>query len=100
MISAPHCDALLTQCPHPDREGAIGTIIRDASDEAGGLAHVELGFTACSPECPDSATFVGSVAQAAKSGVRSVNVYNYGMLPLGRLAWIKQASRYARRETD
>jgi len=31
-------------------------------------------------------------------GVRSVNLYQYGLIPEGRLEWIRQASRYARRE--
>ncbi len=97
---APGCDALLRHCPYPDRQGVIEAVVRETWDETQDMARVELGFNACTPPCPDSETFVGAVSHAARLGVRSVNVYNYGMLPLSRMEWLRRASRFARREAE
>jgi len=60
---------------------------------------VELGLSACSPPLADSAGLVAVVKRAVELGVRSVNVYHYGLIPEHRLEWVRLASRYARRET-
>ena len=94
------CDGLLRNCPYPDRQGVMEAVVREVFDDTSDMAGVELGFNACTPPCPDSETFVGAVSHAARLGVRSVNVYNYGMLPLNRMDWIRRASRYAQREAE
>lgn len=69
-----------------------------ALQDTGDIRHVELGFKATSPDCPDSQTLVRSAAAAVAAGVRSINIYNYGLLSLDRLEWIRRATRYAQRE--
>jgi hypothetical protein len=59
-----------------------------------------LGMNVSAGEgCPDSASLVSAVAKIAKAGWRSVYVDNYGILPLDRLEWVREAVRYARRES-
>jgi hypothetical protein len=95
-----HCDATLTNCPHPYTNETIETVVKEASADAGDVSGVELGFSASWPMCPDSATLVRSLSQSAKLGVGSVNIYNYGMIPLERMEWTRRATRYAGREAD
>ena len=73
----------------------VGTL-----DDAGEINKVELGFNLSWQYCSDSAALVRAMGRAANLGVRSVNIYNYGMLSLNRLEWIKQATRYAQREAS
>ena len=75
-------------------------IVREIYDETQNMAGVELGFNACTPPCPNSETFVRTISEAVRLGVRSINVYNYGMLPLARMEWIRKAARYAQRESQ
>lgn len=92
------CDGLLRNVGYPDRQGAFEATVREVYDCTGDLARVELGFNACTPPCLGSEALVSAVSQAARLGVRSVDIYNYGMLPLNRLDWVRQAVRYAQRE--
>jgi len=94
---ATHCDALLVKCHETDAR-SMTQRVRSAAEDAGSIERVELSLSACTPPCPDSATLVANMKQAAELGVRSVGVSNYGLIPMSRLEWIRQASRYARRE--
>ncbi|UCD28558.1 MAG: hypothetical protein JSV03_15990 [Planctomycetota bacterium] len=96
----PYCDATLSNCPHPYTDQTIDETVNEALKDTGEISHVELGFNAFSPFCPDSATLVRSVSHVAKLGVPSVNIYNYGLIPLSRMEWIRRATRYAGREAD
>jgi hypothetical protein len=96
----PCCDATISNCPDPYMNETIDAVVNEALADTGEVGRVELGFSACWPQCPDSATLVRSVSHAAKLGVGSVNIYNYGLLPLARLEWIRRATRYAGREAD
>jgi len=95
-----HCDAMLTNCPHPYTDEAIEDTVNEALADVGRIGCVELGFSACSPMCPDSATLVRALHHASGLGVPSVNIYNYGMIPLSRMEWIRRATRYAGREVE
>lgn len=92
-----HGDALLTQLPLLPAE-EFETALQAASTAVGGAAGLELAVDARMPACPDSATLVRALSAAARLGVSAAVVDNYGQLPLPRLAWIKQAARYASRE--
>jgi hypothetical protein len=96
---APHCKATLSNCLEPYSDEAIEKTVERALQDNGRIEHVELGFKVISPLCPDSATLVRNLSKAAQLGVPSVSLYNYGMIPLHRFNWIKQAARYVRRET-
>lgn len=93
----PQCDALLPIFYDPDLE-VLNKLVHAASKEMGGTDRVELGLSACTPPCSGPDLLVAAMKRAVELGVRSVNVYNYGMIPLSRLEWIHQATRYARRE--
>lgn len=98
-LLASHCDGLITAPAQPntdDVESGIGA----AAEEAGDVSRVEVGVSACSPHCGDSAMLVRAFSRAAAMGVQSFSVANYGLLPLARLGWIKQAVRYAQREAQ
>lgn len=96
-ISA-HCDALLTSPLEPADE--VEPVVQAAVADAGELGKVEVGVSACAPACPDSTTLVRALSTAARLGVRTAVVENYGLLPTRRLDWIKQAARYAVRESE
>jgi len=76
---APFCRATLSNCPEPYTDQAIEQTINQARQ--------------------DDATLVRALSLAARMGVPSANLYNYGLIPLSRLQWIKQAARYIHRET-
>lgn len=94
---APHCDALMPLV-YEDDAGRLDSAVARAADEVGGVERVELGLSVCDPPCTSAAVLVAAVKRAVELGVRSVNLYQYGLLPEGRLEWVRQASRYARRE--
>lgn len=91
------CDGLLAPCSYSGEE-AMQKLVGEVCTDAGNLSGVELSFNACTPQCPSAEAFVSAIAGAAKLGVRSVDVYNYGLLPIERMEWIRRAARYAQRE--
>ncbi len=91
------CDALLAPCYDSDPQ-RLATAVRAAAADTGSVERVEVGLSACTPPCPDAAGLVAAMRQAVEQGVRSANIYNYGLIPLSRLEWIRQAVRYATRE--
>lgn len=95
---AAYCDALLTAPAEPADE--IEPAVQAAAGDMGDVGKVEVGVSACAPACPDSTTLVRALSRAARSGVRTAVVENYGLLPVKRLDWIKQAARYAVRESE
>jgi hypothetical protein len=94
------CDGLLAHCPYSDGDEAVKTLVEQVSSDTEGMNGVELGFSACSPTCPSAEALVKGISTAAKLGVRSVDIYNYGLLPVERMEWIRRASRYAQRESS
>jgi hypothetical protein len=49
------------------------------------------GFRLFYPEMSGATDIVTRVEAAAKAGAQSVNFYNYGLVPSGRLDWVRQA---------
>lgn len=96
---AGHCDALLMPPPKPMTDD-VQPGVEAAAAEIGDVGRVEVGVSACAPECPDSAALVRALSTAARLGVRTAVVENYGLMPIARLTWIKQAVRYATREAE
>jgi hypothetical protein len=90
------CDGLLAPCSYS--ADAMASLVQEVCGDTGDMSGVELSFKACTPQCPSAEAFVSAVAGAARLGVRSVDVYNYGLLPMGRMEWVRRASRYAQRE--
>ena len=94
---AEHCDALMVLYYEQDpvrMDEAVGAAMRDMGD----ISRVELALSACDPPCTSPETLVAAMKRAAGLGIRSVNIYNYGLIPLERIEWINHAVKYARRE--
>ncbi len=114
MIVEPGTNPLLAG---PDPRTAPGEVdallVRPASLDACDLAEaignfrqpngvpssVELRLSACTPPCPDAAALVRATSWAAREGIRNVEIGDFGLLPPSRFDWIRQAVRYARRES-
>jgi hypothetical protein len=91
-----HVDAFLGMCYRPDLDqvdAAVARLRKLKPDNAG----VELGFHGYPPNCPDAPTLVRQFTRAAELGVRSANVYHYGIMPEANLDWVRQAVRAATR---
>lgn len=52
---------------------------------------LEIGLRPALPDCRSSEDLAAKVAYCAERGVTGVSFYNYGMLPLSRLRWIRDA---------
>ena len=94
-VLAENVDAVLGFCYSPRIEDVEATIQR--LSRAKKPPAVEAGFHAFPPVCPDAPTLVREMTRAAELGVRSVNVYNYGIMPEANLDWVRQAIRSASR---
>ena len=95
---AAHCDALLVPIP-PLLADQVELTVAAATADMGSVSKVEIAASAQPPACPDSAALVKALSTAARLGVQAAMVDDYGKIPLSRLAWIKQAARYAARES-
>ena len=95
---AEYCDAQMVLFYRADVNGLRDAVV-SAVEETGAVSRVEVGLTACSPVCPNYDTLVATLKKLVDMGVRSANIYNYGLLPLSRLEWIRPAVRFARRES-
>jgi hypothetical protein len=96
-VLASHYDAVMPLFYESNWE-RMAARVAQARREAGASDRVELALSACQPPCESSATLTAGMKRATDLGIRSVNVYNYGLMPLSRLDWVSHASRYARRE--
>jgi hypothetical protein len=96
---AAECDGLLVPSPAPLGDSVEPAVAAGLAD-TGDIAKVEIVASAEPPACPDSAALVKALATAARLGVPAAAVDNYGQMPIHRLAWVKQAVRYATRESQ
>jgi len=94
---AKHGDALMVLFYEAD-PARMDEPVAAARGETGDIGRVELALSACTPPCASSETLVASMKRAVELGIRSVNISNYGLMPLARIDWLNHASRYARRE--
>lgn len=96
---APHVDALLLSWREPNPAqlpAALAPLVNILADPA----RVELELSACTPPTREASTLVAVTKQAVDLGIRRITIGNYGLLPLARLEWIRQACRYAQREAQ
>ena len=89
-------DGLLCQC-FDTAEDTVERAVDRFAEAAGGVDRLAIGLYAAPPASPDSATLVRRMTRAAELGVRTVNIYNYGIVPEANLEWVRQAIRSARR---
>ncbi|HUW83322.1 MAG TPA: hypothetical protein VMZ31_11040 [Phycisphaerae bacterium] len=71
--------------------------LRQLSAAAGGAGSPAVRVHAYPPRCPDAPSLVRTLAGLADRGVRQVYLENYGLIPTGRLSWLRQAIRAASR---
>jgi len=67
------------------------------SATAGGAGAVAVRIQAYPPRCPDAPCLVRMLGSAAELGIEQVYLENYGLIPAGRLSWLRQAIRAASR---
>jgi hypothetical protein len=65
----------------------------------GTTGRVDLGLACCPPRVSDGPALVAATHRAAQSGYAGVGFCNYGLAPEPCLDWVRQAIRFARRET-
>lgn len=96
-VLAEFADRLMVRCVEPSQD-----LIEDALGYGLRVAHsperIELGLSVGAYACPDSQVLVAGLRHAAARGVAGASLANYGLLPLNRLEWIRNAVRYAQRE--
>ena len=91
------CDVFCVDCRRPAVE-SVDALVRGWTSKPDRLAgRLSLSVSA-GKECPDPAALVACLVHAARSGCHSVRIRNYGLLPIARLEWIRQAVRFAHRE--
>lgn len=90
-------DMLACACPQVSAAGVDAELAN--IDAVWDRSLVSMGVSA-GADCPDSQSLVAAVARIAKSGCHSAEISDYGSIPLDRLDWIRQAVRFARRESS
>jgi hypothetical protein len=65
----------------------------------GTTGRIDLGLACCPPRLGDGPALVAATHRAAQSGYAGVGFCNYGLAPEPCLDWVRQAIRFARRET-
>jgi hypothetical protein len=71
--------------------------LEQVSTAAGGAGSAAVRVHAYPPRCPDAPSLVRTLTGLAERGVRQVYLENYGLIPPGRLSWLRQAIRAASR---
>lgn len=88
------CDAVIVR---RDGEGD------PSSPPFGNLAiaaeRLEIGLTCRPPHSADGPSLVASTLAASRAGYAAIGFENYGLTPEPCLEWVRQAIRFARRET-
>lgn len=77
--------------PGYTKDGAALRQPLDAVQTAASKGQVIVGFQVGLPESGGKTEFLDRVAAARDMGVQDFNFYNYGLIPLSNLSWIKEA---------
>ena len=83
-------DGMVLCCYNMQPE-AIGAAIRDARIMLGAEAFLGLGLRLFYPEVDGPDILAARVKFAVEAGAEGVNFYNYGLVPAGRLDWVRAA---------
>ncbi|MCZ6680737.1 MAG: hypothetical protein O7E52_26200 [Candidatus Poribacteria bacterium] len=78
-------------CYTPSPESLEQSVQNAATLMNGQVDKVWVGVCAYPPASPDAATLAANVKAAADLGVRAVSFYNYGIMPMPNLKWVKTA---------
>ncbi len=71
--------------------------LEQVSAAAGGAGSAAVRIHAYPPRCPNAPSLVRMLTGLAERGVGQVYLENYGLIPTGRLSWLRQAIRAASR---
>lgn len=95
-VLASNCDALLLPFDHDRAEHGAD---EDAAGEWRSAERIELDMPCYPPHVPDGPALVERVHRASQAGHAAIGFGNYGIAPEPCLNWVRQAIRYARRES-
>jgi hypothetical protein len=84
---AGRADSISLNCHYPD-PARIGKEVRAARSLLPADLALAANINAADPTLTDQAEFRAGVQAAREAGANTIAFYNYGLLPLGRLAWI------------
>jgi hypothetical protein len=88
-VFAHACDGLTYTCYQAEAD-AVQREAAFAREQAGDAA-LFVGLQAIWPAARSAEDLTAKVAAARKAGADGVSVYNYGLMPLPNLAWVRQA---------
>jgi len=60
-------------------------------DRIPGYVHLEVGLRPCVPDCASAEELAAKVAHCVRLGAAGVAFYNYGMMPLISMEWVRAA---------
>jgi hypothetical protein len=87
----------------PDRASHLDGLVRrwdqDSVANAGASAGADVMHIPHPPETPNGPALVSEVHKACEAGHERVGFFHYGITPEPCLDWVRQAIRYARRES-
>ncbi len=89
------CDGFIL----PFEGGEPSRSAREVAAAAGGLDRIEASMRCYPPLVEDGPTLVSNVHQITQAPYAAVGFENYGTAPAECLEWVRQAVRYARRES-
>ncbi len=95
---AEQCDSLLLAAPAAEHN-AEQTFFEAVVKAAGGPQGVDLSIECYPPRTRTAQALVSEVRRLAESGYSRIGFFNYGLAPEPCLDWVRQAVRYARRES-
>ena len=69
----------------------VAAVVASARGAVGDGERLHVGLSLLHGDTPDEATFVAALAAVRGAGVEHVGLYNYGLAPMERLHWARQA---------
>ncbi|MFQ5410774.1 MAG: hypothetical protein ACE5EC_00695 [Phycisphaerae bacterium] len=94
-----YCDGFIMSPWHVDAQTPPLARAKSLAHACESIERVVLGLACYPPRCADGPELVTAVHQASQAGVWGVGFSNYGLAPEPCLDWVRQAIRYARRES-
>lgn len=79
---------------------AVEARIRRMLPELDGPGRLVVGLSAYAPAAPDPETLEENVRRARRFDVGGLSFYNYGIMPMENLGWVKRALRAERIQRD
>jgi len=94
-----HCDGFIASPWHADTEALPLVRAETLAHACEAIEQVEVGLPCYPPRCVDGPGLVTAVHEASQAGYGGIGFSNYGLAPEPCLDWVRQAIRYARRES-